>query len=67
MKYKEKKFFESILKKSRKISKNKPTRFLYDNRNLITSDEKGNLTIFSIDKNKITTENKEYAKYKRYG
>ena len=52
----------NILFKSRKISKNKPTRFLYDNRNLITSDEKGNLTIFSIDKNKITTRFNFYKK-----
>ena len=52
----------NILFKSRKISKNKPTRFLYDNRNLITSDEKGNLTIFSIDKNKITTKFNFYKK-----
>ncbi len=43
-----------LIYKSKKITKNVVSQnFLYENGNIITSDEKGNLIIFSIKENKI--------------
>ncbi len=52
-----------LIFKSKKISKNKVSQnFLYENDNIITSDDRGNLIIFSIEKNKIL---KKFNFYKK--
>ena len=56
-----------IVLKSPKLSKKKLNRYkLFENGNLITSDEKGNLIIFSLKKNKIIFKFNFYKKkYKK--
>ena len=59
-----------LIFKSKKISKNKVNNFvLFNNNNLITSDHKGNVIIFSINKNKIIYKfnfyKKEFKKIKK--
>lgn len=61
---------KNLIFKSKKISKYKIKKFfLYDKGNLIFTDERGNLIIFSIKKNKIIAElnfyKKKYKKIKK--
>lgn len=61
---------KNLIFKSKKISKYKIKKFfLYDKGNLIFTDERGNLIIFSIKKNKIVAElnfyKKKYKKIKK--
>ena len=54
---------EKLTFKSKKISsKNLNKSILYDDSNLILSDEKGNLIIYSISKNKVITKFNFYKK-----
>ena len=54
---------EQLVFKSRKLSKNKiNNNLLFDSGNVITSDNKGNLIIFSINKNQIINQFNFYKK-----
>ena len=59
--------FEQLSFKSRKLSKHKiNSNLLFDNDNLFTSDNKGNLITFSINKNQILNKYNFYKKrYKK--
>ena len=61
---------ENIIFKSKKLSKSKLSYFfLHDKENYITTDEKGNLIIFSKEKNEVITKfnfyKKKYKKLKK--
>ena len=60
----------SIIFKSKKLSNSKVSNYiLFENDNLITSDEKGNILIYSISEKKIISKfnfyKKRYKKYKK--
>ena len=62
---------KNLIFKSKKITNSKlNSGLLYDDGNLILSDEKGNLIIFSVKKNKVITSynfyKKKYKKYKKF-
>ena len=59
-----------LIFKSRKLSKGKVNNYLvYDNNNVITTDERGNIIVFSIKENKIISKfnfyKKRYKKFKK--
>ena len=61
---------ENIIFKSKKLSNSKLSYFfLYDKENYVTTDEKGNLIIFSKEKNEVVTKfnfyKKKYKKLKK--
>ena len=56
-----------LIFKSKKITKYKTSNFiLFENNNLITSDQRGNITVFSVNENKVITKFNFYKKrYKK--